>query len=145
MPTSEPAIAVVDDDESVRRALRRFIDLLGFQVETFPTAEEFLESCRLPPSPRGDAVAEPFRCLILDVHLPGMSGLELQERLKAQGQDVAIIFITAYPNERARNQALEAGAVAFLHKPFDEQAFVDAINEGVYRDQKSSASRVPKI
>jgi FixJ family two-component response regulator len=131
MPAPSPIIAIIDDDESVRRALRRFIDLLGFNVETFSTAEEFLESLLAPRSQAENHGPGPFRCLILDVHLPGMSGLELQERLKAEGRELAIVFITAYPNERARNQALQAGAIAFLHKPFDEQTFVDAINKGL--------------
>ena len=131
MPAPAPTIAVIDDDESVRRALRRFIDLMGFNVETFATAEEFLESFLVLNSQAEAHAAESFRCVILDQHLPGMSGLELQKRLKAEGRDVAIVFITAYPNERARKQALQAGAIAFLHKPFDEQAFVDAINKGL--------------
>jgi FixJ family two-component response regulator len=131
MPALAPTIAIIDDDESVRRALRRWIDLLGFNVETFATAEEFLESFLVPRYATENLACEPVRCLILDVHLPGMSGLELQERLKAEGRGVAIIFITAYPNERQRNKALKAGAIAFLHKPFDEQAFVDAINQSL--------------
>ena len=131
MPADVPTIAVIDDDESARRALRRFIDLLGYNVETFATAEEFLESFLVPDSQAEAHAAEAFRCVILDQHLPGMSGLELQKRLKAEGRDVAIVFITAYPNERARKQALQAGAIAFLHKPFDEQVFVDAINKGL--------------
>ncbi len=125
-----PTIAIIDDDESVRRALRRFIDLLGFQAETFETAEAFLASPFLPRSPTEEA-GERFRCVILDLQLPGMSGLELQKRLKLEGRNVALVFITAYPNERARRQALQAGAIAFLHKPFEEQTFVDAINKGL--------------
>ena len=127
MPADAPTIAVIDDDESVRRALRRFIDLLGYNVETFATAEEFLDR----PLGAGSQTEESFRCLILDVHLPGMSGLDLQERLNAEGRDLAIVFITAYPNDRARSKALQAGATAFLLKPFDEQALVDAVNKGL--------------
>jgi FixJ family two-component response regulator len=129
MAVPAPTIAIIDDDESVRRALRRFIDLLGFNVETFATAEAFLQS--FLNSPAETQAEEAFRCVILDLHLPGMSGLELQERLKALGRDIAIIFITAYPNERARKQALRAGAITFLHKPFEEQALVDAVNKGL--------------
>ena len=131
MPVDAPTIAVIDDDESVRRALRRFIDLLGYNVETFATAEEFLESFLVPDSQAEAHAAEAFRCVILDQHLPGMSGLELQKRLKAEGRDVGIVFITAYPNDRARSKALQAGATAFLLKPFDEQALVDAVNKGL--------------
>jgi FixJ family two-component response regulator len=131
MPAPASTIAIIDDDESVRRALRRLINLLGLHVETFATAEDFLENPFISGSPPEAHPFEPFRCLILDVHLPGMSGLELQERLKAEGRDVAIVFITAYPNDRARTQALRAGAIAFLHKPFDEKALVDAVNKGL--------------
>ena len=83
----------------------------------FATAEEFLQ------------VTEPATpgCLILDVHLPGLNGLELQERLKAEGRGVPIVFITAYADERARERALRGGAIAFLQKPFEEQSFLDAI------------------
>ena len=130
MLAGAPTIAIIDDDESVRRALRRFIDLLGFQAETFETAEAFLDSPFVPPGPADEAV-ECFRCVILDLQLPGMSGLDLQKRLKLEGRDVALVFITAFPNERARKQALQAGAIAFLHKPFEEQKFVDAINKGL--------------
>jgi FixJ family two-component response regulator len=125
-----PTIAIIDDDESVRRALRRFIDLLGFEAQTFETAEAFLASPFLPPGP-ADETAEYFRCVILDLQLPGISGLELQKRLKLEGRHVPLVFITAHPNERARRQALKAGAIAFLHKPFEEQTFVDAINKGL--------------
>jgi FixJ family two-component response regulator len=127
MPTPAPTIAIIDDDESIRRALRRFVTLLGFSVETFATAEEFLDS----PFGARSQTEESFRCLILDVHLPGMSGLDLQEHLKAEGRDLAIVFITAYPNDRVRSKALQAGAIAFLHKPFDDQALVDAVNKGL--------------
>jgi len=127
MPADAPTIAIIDDDESVRRALRRFIDLLGYNVETFATAEEFLDR----PLGVGSQTEESFRCLILDVHLAGMSGLDLQEQLNAEGRDLAIVFITAYLNDRARSKALQAGATAFLLKPFDEQALVDAVNKGL--------------
>jgi len=131
MPVPAPTIAIVDDDESVRRALRRLINLLGFGVKTFATAEDFLGSLLVHHSHAKNHVPEPFRCLILDVHLPGMSGLELQEHLKAEGRNMAIVFITAFPNDRARNQALEAGAIAFLNKPFDDQTLLDAVNQGI--------------
>jgi FixJ family two-component response regulator len=100
-------------------------------VETFATAEEFLDSLLIPCPQAKNHVSESFRCLILDVHLPGMSGLDLQQRLIAEGRGLPIVFITAYPNERVRSQALQAGAIAFLHKPFDEQALLDAVNKGI--------------
>jgi len=115
-PTRQ-TIFIIDDDESVRRALRRLIRSVGLNVVTFATAEEFLQS---PHQPAPD-------CLILDVHLPGLSGLELQERLTAEGRHVPIVFITAYAEDQMGEGALQAGAVAFLEKPFEEQLLLDAI------------------
>jgi FixJ family two-component response regulator len=100
-------------------------------VQTFATAEEFLDSFPVPCPQAENHVTESFRCLNHDVHLPGLSGLDLQQRLIAEGRDLPIVFITAYPNERVRTQALQAGAIAFLHKPFDEQALLDAVNKGI--------------
>jgi FixJ family two-component response regulator len=113
----EPTIAVIDDDESVRRALRRLIHSTGLAVETFATAEALLE----------DEAQSPPDCLVLDVRLPGLSGLELQERLASTGRHIPIVFITAVEDEQARRQALAAGAVDFLAKPFDEEVLLDAL------------------
>jgi FixJ family two-component response regulator len=115
-PTQQ-TIFIIDDDDSVRRALRRLIRSVGLNVSTFATAEEFLQAPQeLAPD-----------CLILDVHLPGLSGLELQERLLTEGRGVPIVFITAYAGEEGGERALRAGAVAFLEKPFEEQALLDAV------------------
>jgi FixJ family two-component response regulator len=121
MPSNRPNICIIDDDESVRRALGRLIRSVGLSVEIFATAEEFLEAPE-PPVPR---------CLILDVHLPGLSGLELQERLKAEGRVIPVVFITAYREDQVRQQALAAGAIAFLEKPFAEQQLLDALDQAV--------------
>jgi FixJ family two-component response regulator len=118
MPPTQ-TVCIIDDDESVRRALRRLIRSVGLDVETFATAEEFLQSPAVPAP----------RCLVLDVHLPGMSGLELQERLKAEGRDIPIIFITAYAEDRVRELAMRAGAIAFLRKPFNEHLLLDALEQ----------------
>ncbi len=117
MPRARQTVWIIDDDASVCRALRRLIRSVGLDVETFATAEEFLQ-CPAQPAPD---------CLVLDVHLPGLSGLELQERLKADGRDIPVVFISAYAEECVREQALRAGAVAFLPKPLDEQALLDAV------------------
>src|SRR4051794_19520929 len=99
-------IAVVDDDESVRKAIKRLIKSVGLRVEDFASAEEYLESGR-----SFDPV-----CLVLDVRLPGMSGLELQRRLVASNRRIPIIFVSAHSD--GREHALNAGAIDFLHKPF---------------------------
>src|ERR1700687_6411579 len=102
MPTAHK-ISVVDDDESVRQATRRLIRSLGYDVEVFSLAQEFLQSPRRFES----------ACLILDVQMGGMDGLQLQRHLKAAGYQIPIIFITASPDEDARGRALKAGAIDF--------------------------------
>ena len=116
MPNSS-RISVVDDDESVREALRGLLRSVGFQAELFASAEEFLRSGRLPDT----------TCLILDVRMPGMSGVELQERLIATSSAVPVIFMTAHGDEDARARALERGAVDFLRKPFSDEVLLGAI------------------
>ena len=111
-------LSVVDDDTSVRIATGRLIRSLGFKVEMFTSGEEFLHLGRLQET----------CCLVLDVHMPGMSGLQLQSHLVAAGYQIPTIFITAYPDERARTRALRAGAVDFLYKPFSEEALLSAID-----------------
>lgn len=110
----QSVVAVIDDDESVRKALASLLRSLGIAVCTFGGASEFLGS------PRRTEAA----CLIVDVQMPGMDGLELQERLIALGQRVPIIFITAYPDAKVRDRALAAGAAAFLGKPFAAQELI---------------------
>jgi FixJ family two-component response regulator len=121
-------VCVIDDDESVRRALQRLIRCAGMDAVTFATAEAFL-ACPEQAAPG---------CLILDVHLPGLSGLELQERLTAGGRAVSVVFITAYAEEHVRELALQAGATAFLHKPFDEQVLLDALARALRADRRDA-------
>ena len=116
--TKGARISVVDDDESVREALTTLLRSMGLSVDDFPSAEDFLNSGR----------CQLFDCLILDVMMPGLSGLELQQRLKADNQLVPIIFVTANYSERERTRAMEAGAVDFLSKPFTEQELLWAID-----------------
>jgi FixJ family two-component response regulator len=111
-------ISVVDDDTSVRESLQCLIRSFGFVVEAFASAEEFLNSDHLPNT----------RCLILDMRMPGMNGLELQRRLAASHCEVPVIFITAHGDEAARSRALKNGAVDYLLKPFREEALLHAIH-----------------
>jgi len=115
------AIGVVDDDPSVREALKGLLRAAGFSVEVFSSAEEFLTS--------GDL--EDTACLILDVRMPGMSGFDLQERLKASRAPMPVIFITADEDRDVRTRALADGAVDFLQKPFKEQALLSAIEKAL--------------
>ena len=114
-------ISVVDDDPSVREAIKSLLKSAGFHAEVFASAEEFLESGQLAEA----------TCLILDVRMPGMGGVELQERLIACNCSVPIIFVTAHADEDARALALERGAVEFLRKPFNDEALLDAIARSI--------------
>ena len=117
-------VMIVDDDESVRRAARRLIKSYGFPVETCASADDFLASGRLSET----------ACLLLDVQMPGLNGLELQSRLVAAGgHQVPIIFITAFNDENARAQALKAGALCYLVKPFEEADLLNSINIALQR------------
>jgi FixJ family two-component response regulator len=116
-------VMIVDDDNSTRKSVRRLMKSFGIAVETFPSAEEFLGSDRLDKT----------SCLILDVHMPGMNGLELQKRLIASGSVIPIIFITAFANDGARAQAMRAGAVAYFVKPFDDEELLNCIRAALQR------------
>jgi FixJ family two-component response regulator len=110
-------ISIIDDDDSVRESLRRLMRSVGFAVNVFASAEEFLDSDRLRNTD----------CLILDVRLPGMSGLELQRHLKTGHSEIPIIFITSYEDGEVRARALNAGAVHYFLKPFNDEDLLDAI------------------
>jgi FixJ family two-component response regulator len=109
-----PKISIVDDDESVREATKGLVRSLGYDAATFATAEDFLQSNRVRET----------SCLITDVQMPGLSGLELQRRLIAQGNRTPVIFVTAFPDERTREHAMKAGAIGFLSKPFEEECLI---------------------
>jgi FixJ family two-component response regulator len=121
MTTPSYVIMIVDDDTSMRRAARRLIKSHGFAVETFASAEDFLASEQLKQT----------ACLILDIQMPGLNGLELQQRLRASGYQIPIIFITALNDENARAQALKAGAFAYLIKPFEDVELLNCINQAL--------------
>ena len=113
----EATVFVVDDDISMQEALSSLIRSVGLHVEAFASAQDFLQF-RPPDAPA---------CLVLDVRMPGLSGLDLQRQLADAGNRVPIIFITAHGNEQVREQARQAGAIAFLSKPFEEQALLEAL------------------
>jgi FixJ family two-component response regulator len=123
--TEIPLISIVDDDPFFRGALEQLVRSYGFAARTFESAESYLQSSWMKQT----------RCLIADVQMPNMTGLELQERLSHLGLDTPIIFITAYPDEAVRTKAMKAGAVDFLHKPLDLQGqrFLDCVQKALHR------------
>jgi FixJ family two-component response regulator len=110
-------VFIVDDNPSVRKALKRFVISAGYSGETYNSAQEFLNS--VPVFAEG--------CLILDVRMPGMNGLVLQAQMAVLGFKLPIIFISAFDSPQDRKQAMDAGAIAFLRKPFNNQALLDAL------------------
>jgi FixJ family two-component response regulator len=134
MKSDSGRISIVDDDESIRRATRGLLRSVGYQVETFASAELFLES---------DALRE-TDCLVLDVRMPGIDGLELQRRLNAAQSRVPIIFVTAHDDKSHRTTAMDAGAVNFFHKPFEANAFVAAIQAALRSSPSFEASQPEK-
>jgi len=127
MRQPDAVIAIVDDDPSVREGLESLIRSAGWRVETFASAQEFLAR------PRAEAPS----CLILDLQLPGLSGLDLQKRMAKVEQEIPIVFLTGHGNIPASVQAMKAGAVEFLTKPFDEQDLLRAIEEAIERDRRT--------
>jgi FixJ family two-component response regulator len=122
VPKTARLISIVDDDHSVRRALRRLVQFAGFTVETFASAEEFLSSASLVRT----------ACLVLDIHLNGgMSGFELQAQLTADRVAIPIIFITAHDDVLTRERIGKSGAAAYLCKPFNDDLLLDAIRGAV--------------
>ena len=117
-------ISVVDDDESVRESLPDLLNEFGFAARAFSSAEAFLSS---------DCV-DKTRCLILDVMMPRMTGLDLQQELTRRGQEIPVIFVTARKEEAVRARAFKQGAVKFLNKPFSDTALLDALNVALRGD-----------
>ena len=124
-------IAIVDDDPSAREGLSSLIRSAGWRAEAFASAQEFL----------AHPGAEVPSCLILDLQLPGLSGLDLQKRMAEAGLDIPIVFLTGHGNIPASVKAMKAGAVEFLTKPFDEQELLQAIEEAIERDRRSRQRR----
>ena len=121
MSKSKPLIAIVDDDESVCRAMKRLVRSLGMDANAFTSGQEFIDLIETMPSFQPD-------CVVLDVQMPGMNGLEVQERLVSSGNRLPVIFITAHDEAGVRDRALAAGAVAFLRKPFNDESFITTLH-----------------
>ena len=123
-----PVIAIVDDDDSFRHATMSFIRSLGYAVLQFASAEAFLKSNQLRDAD----------CLISDVQMPGMNGVELQGKLIDEGHRFPIIFVTAFPEMKSRARALAAGAICFLGKPFNDEALITCLHEALVERFQSS-------
>lgn len=120
MSKSNPQIAIVDDDESVCRAIKRLVRSLGMAADAFTSGREFIDRVETMPSFQPD-------CVVLDVQMPEMNGLEVQQRLASSGNHLPVIFITAHDEVGVRDRALAAGAVAFLRKPFNDELFIKTL------------------
>lgn len=114
-------ISIIDDDPSVREATQSLIRSLGYDAQVFASAEEYLQSERLSDS----------SCLITDLHMPGMSGTDLQDRLIADGYQIPIIFVTAYYEDRTRDRVMDAGAFGFLSKPFNDESLIECLDKAL--------------
>jgi FixJ family two-component response regulator len=125
MSQLRPLIAVVDDDESVCRAVKRLLRAFGMDAEAFASGEQFIDAITASGSRRAD-------CVVLDLQMPGMSGLQVQERLAGLSRRVPIVFVTAHEEAGARERALAAGAVAFVRKPFSDEMLIDALRAAIF-------------
>lgn len=114
-------ISIIDDDPSVREATQSLIRSLGYDAQVFASAEEYLQSDRVNDS----------SCLITDLHMPGMSGTDLQDRLIADGYEIPIIFVTAYYEDRVRDRVMDAGAFGFLRKPFNDESLIACLDKAL--------------
>jgi len=124
-----PLISIVDDDPLARDGIRELVESLGYKTATFESAEDFLKS----------SVIADTACLITDVQMPGLNGLEFQEALQSLGHQTSVIVITAYPNEKHRTRALENGAVGYLSKPFDDESLIECLSAAI--KSRSSQAR----
>jgi RNA polymerase sigma factor (sigma-70 family) len=131
MSDGEPIIFVIDDDESIRASLGRLLRTIGLRVETFASAQEFLRYAR-PDAPS---------CLVLDLSMPGLNGLELQSKLAGTDGDAPIVFITGHGDIPTSVRAIKAGAVEFLPKPFSEPALLAAVEQALARDRATRQQR----
>src|SRR5262245_2891133 len=122
-----PIISIIDDDESMRCAVKSLVTSLGFGAYTFASAEKFLQSPHLDHT----------SCMITDLQMPGLSGVELQKSLLAQGRRIPIIFVTAFPEERLRARAMAAGAVGFLSEPFESGTLNTLIEQAMETGRKT--------
>ena len=123
-------ISIVDDDEPYRESMRKLVALLGYAVEAFPSAADFLASSFLPET----------ACLVADVHMPGMTGVELHGRLVELGYTIPTILVTAYPDEAVRDWALKDGAICYLSKPVDDAKLESCLRTALKRGTSSKES-----
>jgi FixJ family two-component response regulator len=130
----EPTVFVVDDDKAVRRFLRGLIASVGLKVETYASAQEFLDACE--PSRPG--------CLLLDIRMPGMSGLELQKELESRNIRIPIIILTGHGDVQVAVHAMKAGAVDFIEKPFNNELLLDRIQQAVAESVQADITRVKR-
>jgi FixJ family two-component response regulator len=121
VPKAKPLISIIDDDESMREAIKGLVKSLGYRVEAAASAQEFLSS----PHVRRTS------CLITDMQMPGMTGLELYQRLSTSGKPIPTILITAYPDDGVRERARSAGVIGYLSKPFDENDLLACIRSAL--------------
>ena len=129
--TVETAVFVVDDDELVRRAVTRLLKLDGYRVESYPSPQAILEA----------GTADSAACLVLDLRMPGLNGLELVEELRNRGVSTPVVFVTGHADVPTSVQAMKAGAVEFLEKPFDDKILLKAVQEAVERDRTERLDR----
>jgi FixJ family two-component response regulator len=122
MSKVKPFVAVVDDDESVSRAIKRLLRSTGLAAETFKTGDEFLDMFESIPSYRP-------ACIVLDIQMPGLNGLEVQQRLAGSG--IPVIFITAHDEPGVRDQAFKSGAAGYLRKPFNDEVLIEAVRSAI--------------
>jgi FixJ family two-component response regulator len=121
VPNSGSLIAIVDDDESVRNAIKGFVRAMGFAVEVFSSAEDFLRSADVSRA----------ACLVADVNMPNMSGLDLHQNLLLQGNAIPTVLITAYPSDNDHDRAIQAGVLCYLTKPFEEDDLLSCIRDAL--------------
>ena len=130
--TPEPTVFVVDDDEAVRGGLRRLVEAVGLNVETYGSAQQFLDSYH--PEQHG--------CLVLDIRMPGMGGLDLQAQLAKRGVQLPVIILTGHADVPMAVRALKAGAMDFIEKPFNSQALLDRIQQAIKQDAEARRQSV---
>jgi len=135
MTVSEPTVFIVDDDDAVRRFLSGLIESVELRVEAFASARDFLEAYE--PGQPG--------CLVLDVRMPGMSGLELQRELADQAIDLPVIILTGHGNIRLAVHAMKAGAIDFVEKPFDNELLLDRIQRAVAENVRAASERIKRV
>ena len=137
MSRTHPRLVIVDDDESVCRALKRLGRSCGMEVVTFTSGQDFIDVLAAVPS-------FPTDCVVLDLQMPGLNGLEVQDRLTRRGLRFPVVFITAHDEDGARERALAGGAVAYLRKPFNDELFIKTVGEAFRRVAATGEERGPR-